>query len=137
MKQKTDRWLQLRKESRVTGSTLFRAFGLTTLREQQEHFDCVYHGIERPISDKLQSFFDYGTREELNDFFPGIGHLNSKATVLFFSLVIPVPSPLIIALESPKSIISQPSSMYVSCGKYTGTIFPSNVHKAFNSSLVP
>jgi hypothetical protein len=26
----------------------------------------VYHGIERPISDKLQSFFDYGTREELN-----------------------------------------------------------------------
>jgi hypothetical protein len=79
---------------------LFRALGLATLREQQEHFDCVYYGIERPISDKLQSFFDCGTREELNAF-------------------------------------SQPSSMYVSCGKYTGTIFPSNVPKAFNSSLVP
>jgi hypothetical protein len=37
-KQRTDRWLQLRKKSRVTGSTLFRALGLATLREQQEHF---------------------------------------------------------------------------------------------------
>jgi hypothetical protein len=108
-------------------------------------------------------------------FFPGIGHLNSKATVLIFSLVIPVPSPhmdpglwshiwrhtedlygsinksrptkrnqnakpLLEQLEQYAkncSIISQPSSMYVSCGKYTGTIFPSNVPKAFNSSLVP
>jgi hypothetical protein len=69
--------------------------------------------------------------------FPGIGYLNSKATVLIISLVIPVPSPLIIALDSPKSIIAQPSSMYVSGGKYTGTIYPSNVPKAFNSSLVP
>jgi hypothetical protein len=32
-KRRTDRWLQLRKESRVTGSTLFRALGLATLRE--------------------------------------------------------------------------------------------------------
>ena len=55
-KQRTDRWLQLKKESRVTGSTLFRALSLATLLEQQEHFDFVYHGIERPISDKLQSF---------------------------------------------------------------------------------
>ena len=44
-KQRTDRWLQLKKESRVTGSTLFRALGLATFLEQREHFDFVYHGI--------------------------------------------------------------------------------------------
>ena len=79
-KQRTDRWLQLRKESRVTGSTLFRALGLATLREQQEHFDCVYYGIERPISDKLQSFFDCGTREELN----ALGTLLGKIVPVYF-----------------------------------------------------
>jgi hypothetical protein len=70
----------LRKESRVTGNTLFRALVLATLREQQEHFDCVYHGIERPISDKLQSFFDYGTRAELN----ALGTLLGKIVPVYF-----------------------------------------------------
>jgi hypothetical protein len=45
VEKRTDRWLQLRKESRVTGSTLFRALGLATLREQQEHFDFVYYRL--------------------------------------------------------------------------------------------
>jgi hypothetical protein len=35
------------------------------------------------------------------------------------------------------SITKQRTDRCVSCGKYTGTIFPSNVPKAFNSSLVP
>jgi hypothetical protein len=40
----------------------------------------VYHGIERPISDKLQSFFDYGTREELNV----LGTLLGKIVPVYF-----------------------------------------------------
>ena len=40
----------------------------------------MYHGIERPISDKLQSFFDYGTREELN----ALGTLLGKIVPVYF-----------------------------------------------------
>ena len=36
IKQRTEQWFELRKESRVTGSTLFRALGLGKLMEQQE-----------------------------------------------------------------------------------------------------
>ncbi|CAC5399604.1 unnamed protein product [Mytilus coruscus] len=65
-KQRTDQWLELRKESRITGSTMFGALGLGTLKDQQEHFDRVHRGIEKPVSDELQKLFDYGTSQEIN-----------------------------------------------------------------------
>ena len=33
-KQKTDKWMQLQKKCKVTGSTLYRTLDLSTLREQ-------------------------------------------------------------------------------------------------------
>jgi hypothetical protein len=98
----------LRKESRVTGSTLFRALGLATLREQQEHFDCVYHGIERPISDKLQSFFDYGTRDELN----ALGTLLGK--------IVPVYFPQLTYIEAGCEIMDLGDSRAIISGDGTG-----------------
>ena len=39
VKQRSDKWLELRMNARVTGSTCYKAIGLGLLREQQEHYD--------------------------------------------------------------------------------------------------
>ena len=67
IKQRTDEWFQIRKESRVTGSTLNKALGLDTLLKQKEHHYVFVHGREEPpVSPELQKMFDYGTRNETN-----------------------------------------------------------------------
>lgn len=66
VKQRSDRWKDLRQSSRVTGSTLFRAIGLDTLKAQQTHYDKVFRGVEVPVSSNLQRLFDYGTAQEIN-----------------------------------------------------------------------
>ena len=38
MKQRSDLWLNLRKKSLITGSTMHNAIGLRTLKAQKEHF---------------------------------------------------------------------------------------------------
>lgn len=47
IKQRSETWHQLRNESRITGSTFFRALGLDILKEQQLHYDKVYRGLEK------------------------------------------------------------------------------------------
>ncbi|VDI03707.1 Hypothetical predicted protein [Mytilus galloprovincialis] len=80
IKQRSDNWKNLRACSRVTGSTLFRAIGLGTLKEQQTHYDKVYRGVEVPVSSKLQQLFDYGTAQEIN----AIGTLVVKIIPVYF-----------------------------------------------------
>ena len=53
VKQNTPRWFEIRKEAKVTGSTMHRALGLDTLKSQQSHFDQVYSGVT-PKSKKQQ-----------------------------------------------------------------------------------
>ena len=38
VKQRSDKWFKLRKEARVTGSTMYRSLGLDTLKKQKEHY---------------------------------------------------------------------------------------------------
>ncbi|CAC5369861.1 unnamed protein product [Mytilus coruscus] len=64
IKQRSNEWQRLRKESRITGSTIFRAVGLNTLKDQQEHYDRVFRLIEKPVSEELSSMFEYGTTNE-------------------------------------------------------------------------
>lgn len=52
-KQRSQRWSKLRDSSRITGSTLYKARGFGTLKDQQEHYDKVFHGIQKPISVEL------------------------------------------------------------------------------------
>ena len=66
VKQRSEHWHELRNGSRVTGSTLFRALGLSTLKEQKEHHDKVYKGIETPIPEHLSPLLEYGTSQEIN-----------------------------------------------------------------------
>ena len=67
IKQRTTEWFQIRKNARVTGSTLNKALGLDTLLKQKEHHYVFVHGRqEPPVSRELQKKFDHGTRNEIN-----------------------------------------------------------------------
>ncbi|CAG2219838.1 unnamed protein product [Mytilus edulis] len=80
MKQRSNAWHELRNGSRITGSTIFRALGLDTLKEQQNHYDKVYKGVEKPISDNLSSLFEYGTAQEIN----ALGSFVGKVMPVYF-----------------------------------------------------
>ena len=67
VKQRSDKWFQMRKESRVTGSTLNSAIGLDTLQKQKDHHYIHIRGRKPPpIPPELQKKFDHGTRNEVN-----------------------------------------------------------------------
>lgn len=54
-KQKSQRWCKLRDSSRITGSTLYKALGFGTLKDQQEHYDKVFHGTQNDFSGTSKS----------------------------------------------------------------------------------
>ena len=67
IKQRTNEWFQIRKQARVTGSTLNKALGLDTLLKQKEHHYVFVRGREEPpVGPELQKMFDYGTCNETN-----------------------------------------------------------------------
>ncbi|CAG2191099.1 unnamed protein product [Mytilus edulis] len=115
-KQRSDSWLNLRKESRITGSTIFKALGLSTLKEQQRHFDKTYGGLTEAIPDELQTLFDYGTEQEIN----GIGTLVGK--------IIPVYFPSLILVEDGCEKIPIGDSYAIISGDGSGTT-ASNVNE--------
>ena len=67
IKQRSERWFQIRKTSLVTGSTINKAIGLETLKKQREHLEIASGKMKSPeVSDDLQAMFDYGTVNEVN-----------------------------------------------------------------------
>ena len=50
IKQRSDKWFDLRKKYRVTGSTLNSAIGLDTLQKQKEHHYVHVHGRKPPTN---------------------------------------------------------------------------------------
>jgi hypothetical protein len=67
IKQRSDKWMNIRKKAKVTGSTLYEALGLDTLKKQQQHFEKVICGIEEPHKfEEVQSFMEYGVKNEQN-----------------------------------------------------------------------
>ncbi|CAH1789092.1 unnamed protein product [Owenia fusiformis] len=67
IKQRTPEWFDLRQRYRLTGSTLYNALGLRTLKAQQEHFDSVVKGKKKPdFTDETKSYLEYGTANEPN-----------------------------------------------------------------------
>ena len=67
LKQRTEKWFAIRAESTVTGSTLNASLGLDTLKSQQEHFDYVKFGKDRPPpSAQVKEKMNYGTVNELH-----------------------------------------------------------------------
>ena len=68
IKQRSDKWFEIRKKYHVTSSTLNSALGLDTLQKQKEHH--YVHVCRRkppPIPLNLQKKFDHGTKNEVNE----------------------------------------------------------------------
>ena len=67
IKQKTPQWHEIRNTARVTGSTMHRALGFDTLKNQQQHFNVHVLGKEAPPTEaKNVDAFKYGTDNEIN-----------------------------------------------------------------------
>ena len=63
IKQRTTEWFELRSKANVTGSTLFNALGLSTLKEQREHVNKC-KGIEAEFTNQTKENLKYGTEME-------------------------------------------------------------------------
>ncbi|KAH3882980.1 hypothetical protein DPMN_006927 [Dreissena polymorpha] len=78
----TDRWFDIRKRAKVTGSTCIAVVGLGKLKQQRKHFDKVMKGVEviaedtRGISQRLI----YGNEHEID----AIATLISKVLALYY-----------------------------------------------------
>ena len=78
IKQCSDKWFDLQKRYRVTGSTLNSVIGLDTLQKQKDHHYIHVCGRKPPpIPPDLQKKFDHGTKNEVN------------ATVTLISSIVP------------------------------------------------
>ena len=67
VKQCSEKWFQIRKQARVTGSTLNAALGLDTLQKQKQHHYIHVCGQQPPpVTDNLQKKFDHSTKNEVN-----------------------------------------------------------------------
>ncbi len=67
VKQRSDTWFNLRQRAKVTGSSLYKALGLDTLKQQRKHFERVINKSEpKPADPKLQHILQYGTDNEIN-----------------------------------------------------------------------
>jgi hypothetical protein len=64
VKQRSDIWFEVRKQARVTGSTLHSAIGLRGLKEKQNHFVKFIEGIDFPIPSEVQARLSHGTKHE-------------------------------------------------------------------------
>ena len=60
VKQRSERWFQIRKTPLVTGSTIHKAIGLDSLKKQREHLEVAPGKKEPPVvSADLQAMFDH------------------------------------------------------------------------------
>ena len=80
IKQRCERWLEIRKTARATGSTLHAALGLNSLKTQLQHFDYVINGLDKPSVDvQTTGRMQYGVDQEID----GIATLVSKVLPIF------------------------------------------------------
>ena len=68
IKQRSPEWFALREQFRLTGSKLYEAMGLDTLKKQQTHFDKVVKGLnkEEEIPDEVKKRMEHGTVSEIH-----------------------------------------------------------------------
>ena len=67
VKQRSEKWLHDRKQAKATGSTIFKALGLSTLKDQQAHYDRVKDGgLKENGSESANEAMKYGVENEIN-----------------------------------------------------------------------
>ena len=63
----SDAWHQLHKKTQLTGSTMYKALGLETLKVQKEHFYVHVKGKQaKTVTPEVQRMMDYGTENEIH-----------------------------------------------------------------------
>ena len=65
VKQRSTLWYSLRKESRLTGSSMYNAIGLRSLKEEQKHFDSFILRKDVTPDPKLKPALDHGIKHEV------------------------------------------------------------------------
>ena len=63
MKQRSDLWMETRKKSSITGSTMFSALGMRTLKEQRKHFQQYVE--KKDIISEITPAMEHGTSHEV------------------------------------------------------------------------
>ena len=67
VKQRSEQWIGIRKKAMATGSTIYDAIGLRTLKQQNAHFDEVISNIKKPEpSEHVKEMMAYGTENEVH-----------------------------------------------------------------------
>ena len=67
VKQRSNKWHEIRKKAKVTGSTLYDAVGLRTLKMQTTHYDEVVSNIPKPEPpENVKKMMDHGSENELH-----------------------------------------------------------------------
>jgi len=46
-KQRSQEWINARRNAKVTGSTIYTAIGCDSLKKQKQHFDKVFSGVKQ------------------------------------------------------------------------------------------
>ena len=81
IKQRSAAWHDIRNRAVVTGSTLYCALGLDTLKAQQSHYDAVVNGKPRPEpSDEVMRNMQHGITNEIN----AVATLVSKVMPVYY-----------------------------------------------------
>ncbi|XP_060583246.1 uncharacterized protein LOC132739551 [Ruditapes philippinarum] len=77
VKQKSEKWFEIRSKAMVTGSTCNTALGLGLLKEQQAHFDKVVNRKESTVqfSEQQKSNMEYGSLHEIDGVATIVGHV--------------------------------------------------------------
>ncbi|XP_053383231.1 uncharacterized protein LOC123562931 [Mercenaria mercenaria] len=103
IKQLSDKWHAIRNSAKVTGSSLNKALGLGSLKQQLEHFDKVFFKKEpKQVSSDVQLKMKYGSEQEIN------------AIATLVSKVLPVFEPSLIYVEEgcyKKTIGTEPNEV--------------------------
>ncbi|XP_060581747.1 uncharacterized protein LOC132738297 [Ruditapes philippinarum] len=67
IKQRSQRWHEIRNTAFITGSTIYQSIGLDGLKRQRQHFDKVVCGIPEPEpSIEQKRAMEHGTNNEIN-----------------------------------------------------------------------
>ena len=76
IKQRSEKWLDVRKKAKVTGNTLYNALGLSLLGDlKQHHYQFLKKRSPPPFSDEVKKRMKYGQENEKNALAAVIGGL--------------------------------------------------------------
>jgi hypothetical protein len=82
IKQRSQQWFDIRNHFKLTGSKLFEALGIDTLKSLNQHIDKIKNPSKEnePITAEVQARMDHGTKSEIN----AVATLTGKILPVYF-----------------------------------------------------